>query len=282
MALLRVDFFSTALMRSVTINAVIPADRVLRDGNPVGYKKYKTLYLLHGILGNYTDWVCGTRIERWAQEQNLAVIMPSGENRFYLDYPETGENYGEFVGKELVEFTRKIFPLSEKREDTFIAGLSMGGYGALRNGLKYADTFGCVAALSSGLLYDQIQNSDDENPTFFRRRSFYKAIFGDLSKLEGSDKDVYALAKKLVEEGRQTPQIYMCCGDKDSLKTANVKFADYLKDLGINCVYEEGPGDHEWDFWDRYILKILKWLPLEEEEKGISSGNVPLEKEERN
>ena len=96
----------------------------------------------------------GTRIQAWAEANDLAVIMPSGENRFYLDDEKSGELYGEFIGKELVEFTRKLFPLSDKREDTFIAGLSMGGYGAIRNGLKYAENFGCVIGLSAALVHD--------------------------------------------------------------------------------------------------------------------------------
>ncbi len=84
---------------------------------------------IYGLCERNTDW-------RWAEEKNLAVIMPSGDNQFYIDKEDTEEYYGEYVGKELVEFTRKMFPLSEKKEDTFIAGLSMGGYGALINGLS--------------------------------------------------------------------------------------------------------------------------------------------------
>lgn len=91
--------------------------------------------------------------------------MPSGENRFYLDDEKSGELYGEFIGKELVEFTRKLFPLSDKREDTFIAGLSMGGYGAIRNGLKYAENFGCVIGLSAALV--QIRGRTRTTPRRF-------------------------------------------------------------------------------------------------------------------
>ena len=144
MAIIEVNFISKCLMRVVTFNAIIPVDKFGPQAENAEQKPLKTLYLLHGIFGNYTDWVNGTRIQAWAEANDLAVIMPSGENRFYLDDEKSGELYGEFIGKELVEFTRKLFPLSDKREDTFIAGLSMGGYGAIRNGLKYAENFGCV------------------------------------------------------------------------------------------------------------------------------------------
>ena len=141
MAIIEVNFISKCLMRVVTFNAIIPVDKFGPQAENAEQKPLKTLYLLHGIFGNYTDWVNGTRIQAWAEANDLAVIMPSGENRFYLDDEKSGELYGEFIGKELVEFTRKLFPLSDKREDTFIAGLSMGGYGAIRNGLKYAENF---------------------------------------------------------------------------------------------------------------------------------------------
>ena len=138
MALVKVDFFSESLMRTVSIQALIPVDKKEIEKEITNEKNtYKTLNLLHGIFGNHTDWVCGTRIQRWAQDHDLAVIMPSGENKFYVDNEKSHEYYSRFIGEELVEVTRQLFPLSLKREDTFIAGLSMGGYGAIINGLKY-------------------------------------------------------------------------------------------------------------------------------------------------
>ena len=136
MALIKVDFLSKYLMRTVSFQAIIPVDNFDETTYNQEVKPFKTLYLLHGIFGNDTDWVSGTRIQDWANDYNLAVIMPAGENKFYLDNNYSGESWGKFIGEELVTFTRKLFPLSNKREDTFIAGLSMGGHGALINGLK--------------------------------------------------------------------------------------------------------------------------------------------------
>ena len=133
MALIQVNFMSKALLRTVTVNVILPVDKFsMADQAEREDKPYKTLYLLHGIFGNYTDWVTGTDIVRLAQARDLAVVMPSGENGFYLDQPDQGRNYAAFIGEELVNITRKMFPLSRKREDTFIGGLSMGGYGAIR------------------------------------------------------------------------------------------------------------------------------------------------------
>ncbi|MGO5327023.1 alpha/beta hydrolase [Oscillospiraceae bacterium LCP21S3_A1] len=274
MAIIEVDFISKCLMRTVTFNAIIPVDKFGPQAENAEQKPLKTLYLLHGIFGNYTDWVNGTRIQAWAEANDLAVIMPSGENRFYLDDEKSGELYGEFIGKELVEFTRKLFPLSDKREDTFIAGLSMGGYGAIRNGLKYAENFGCVIGLSAALVHDTWKDADNSAPIFTFRRNYYEAIFGEYDKVKGSDKDPKALLLKLKEEGRPVPKMYLCCGTEDGLVTANRDFRDFLNENGVDLTYVEGPGKHDWVFWDTYIKKVLDWLPLNRTGAGINSGNV--------
>lgn len=274
MAIIEVNFISKCLMRTATFNAIIPVDKFGPQAENAEQKPLKTLYLLHGIFGNYTDWVNGTRIQAWAEANDLAVIMPSGENRFYLDDEKSGELYGEFIGKELVEFTRKLFPLSDKREDTFIAGLSMGGYGAIRNGLKYAENFGCVIGLSAALVHDTWKDADNSAPIFTFRRSYYEAIFGEYDKVKGSDKDPKALLLKLKEEGRPVPKMYLCCGTEDGLVTANRDFRDFLNENGVDLTYVEGPGKHDWVFWDTYIKKVLDWLPLNRTGAGINSGNV--------
>lgn len=274
MAIIEVNFISKCLMRTVTFNAIIPVDKFGPQAENAEQKPLKTLYLLHGIFGNYTDWVNGTRIQAWAEANDLAVIMPSGENRFYLDDEKSGELYGEFIGKELVEFTRKLFPLSDKREDTFIAGLSMGGYGAIRNGLKYAENFGCVIGLSAALVHDTWKDADNSAPIFTFRRDYYEAVFGEYDKVKGSDKDPKALLLKLKEEGRPVPKMYLCCGTEDGLVTANRDFRDFLNENGVDLTYVEGPGKHDWVFWDTYIKKVLDWLPLNRTGAGINSGNV--------
>ncbi|MDF2513997.1 MAG: acetylesterase [Herbinix sp.] len=275
MALIQVNFISKSLMRTVPMNVILPVDKLTFPGMPVREDKpYKTLYLLHGVFGNYTDWISGTNVQRWAEERDLVVVMPSGDNMFYVDQPKANNNYGEFIGKELVEITRKMFPLSHKKEDTYIAGLSMGGFGALRNGLKYHETFGCIVGLSSALVLEGMDKRTDEVPFFIESRSYAESCFGDLSKLADSDMNPKWLAKKLVEEKAELPKIYMACGTSDSLFGANKEFHDYLTNLGIEADFVEGSGAHEWDFWNTYIKKVLDWLPLEKNGMGINSGNV--------
>lgn len=278
MALIQANFMSGSLMRTVPVNIILPVDKLAFSG--MTQKKatnYKTLYLLHGIFGNYTDWVSGTNIQRWAEEKDLAVVMPSGDNRFYVDHKESLNYYGEFIGRELVELTRRTFPLSCKREDTFIAGLSMGGYGAIRNGLKYHDTFGCIAGLSAAMIVDELEMRTNDTPITIHRRDFAESIFGDLAKVKDSDMNPKWLVEKLKKQQAEFPKMYLACGTEDSLLEANHEMWDYLRAAGVDVTYEEGPGGHEWDFWNRYIKKVIDWLPLEEDAKaGVNSGNVGI------
>lgn len=273
MAFIQVNMVSECLMRSVNLNVILPVDGIKFPGLPLREEKpFKTLYLLHGIFGSQTDWINGTNIQRWADEYGIAVVMPSGENMFYIDQEKAHNYYGEFIGRELVELTRKMFPLSDKREDTFIGGLSMGGYGALRNGLKYADTFGYVVGLSVANFVDDIDKRTDDVMMFHESRSFAEAVFGDLDKVKNSDKDIKYLAQNL--EDALKPKIYIACGTEDVLLSGNHDLRDCFEANGFDVTYEEGPGNHEWDFWNKYIHRVLEWLPVDSIMAGFNSGNL--------
>lgn len=275
MALIQMNLFSKSLMRQVPVNVILPVDKLVGPDAPKREEvPYKTLYLLHGIFGNHTDWVVGTRIQRYAEEHDLAVVMPAGDNAFYVDQIGIHNFYGEFVGNELVELTRKMFPLSRKREDTFIGGLSMGGYGAMRNGLKYHNNFGYIIALSAALFMDQVPKRDNSSPIFFEGRDYAESCFGNLEELLESDKNPKYLVKKLQEQGVDIPKIYMACGESDHLLEFSKDFAAFLQENKVELTFELGPGAHEWDFWDTYIKKAIEWLPTEDKVKGINSGNI--------
>ncbi|MCL2198349.1 MAG: alpha/beta hydrolase-fold protein [Defluviitaleaceae bacterium] len=253
MSILQANFYSDSLNRQTAFSAVIP----------MGSKKpLKTLYLLHGLGGNFMDWLTCTRIAYWAYGRNLAVIMPSGDNSFYLDNEKALAMYGDFFGRELVEATRELFPLSDKREDTFIAGLSMGGYGAIRTGLKYHKTFGALAGLSSALVTEDAVNFTNATPTIIGRRSYFESVFGDLDKLSGSDKDPKKLITELKSTGADIPAIYLCCGTEDFLIQHSRDFHSFLEAQGVPHTYAECAGDHNWEYWDANILKVLEWLPI--------------------
>lgn len=272
MALLQVSYMSQALWRIVHIQVILPADKADTKGNLLPLQQYKTLYLLNGLHGNDRDWIVNTRIRRFAEEHNLAVVMPGGENSFYVDREAEHAYYGEYVGKELVEITRRMFPLSHKREDTFIGGLSMGGFGAIRNGLKYHETFGAVVSLS-GAMHVFEEKQSDENWTFG------EAIFGKAEQAIPSDKNPRVLVEKLGRMKKENPKlllpkIYMACGEDDWLLNSNRIFKKLFEENGFDLTYIESPGNHNWDFWDEYIQKVMSWLPLGEKSLGMDSGNI--------
>ena len=257
MAFITVNLFSQTLMRNVPVNVILPIEKMTADE---GVKPFKTLYLLHGIFGSYMDWITGSRIQHYAEAHNLCVVMPSADNGFYVDQEKSFNRHGEYVGRELVELTRRMFPLSNKREDTYIGGFSMGGYGALRNGLKYHDTFGAIVALSSALVTDSNERWSDDAPTPIGNRGYAESVFGDLDKVAKSDMSPRYLAKTLRRQGVELPRIYMACGEDDFLYKANQAFVDYLMAHDVDVTFEVGPGAHDWDFWDPYIKKGMEWL----------------------
>ena len=269
---------SECLLRTVTVSAVVPFDKLALPGQPPAQAApYKTLYLLHGVLGDHTDWTANTRIQRWAEEKDLAVVMPAGENHFYLDCAANGERWGQFIGCELPEKMQRLFGLSPAREDNFLAGLSMGGYGALVNGLRFAGRFSRIAGLSSALLLDDLLEGGTHCPGLSEAMfgpQFFNTVFGDPQSVAGSDRDYYALARRAAQSGEPLPKIYLCCGLDDSLLATNRRYADFLRAQGFACTYAEAPGGHEWDFWDRFLKEILDWLPLGPAWAGRGSGNI--------
>ncbi len=272
MAIVHVNFFSESLVRNVDYLAIIPTDKRTVDGERPRTRAdgpLKTLYLLHGIHGCEYDWITGTRIKRWAQERNLAVIMPAGENKFYNDYDPTHDWFGTFIGKELVEATRSMFPLSEKREDTYIAGLSMGGYGSLCAGLRNPERFGAIGAFSAALV-GGMYPKDDNCSGVVGRRTHIVSCLGEESSFPGSCNDPYALASRL--DASERPRIYMACGKSDFLLNVNREFRDHLQKEGFSLDYCETEGAHEWDFWDTHIYRFLNWLPLDG--GRLTEGNV--------
>jgi putative tributyrin esterase len=261
MATFHIDFYSNALKRITPVTAVIPVEKPEIPGfpKPEPNKPFRTVYLLHGYSGCNVDWLYGSRISALSMLFNVAAVMPSCNNSFYLDDAIKNEYYEKYVCEELVDFTRKAFPLSHAREDTAVAGLSMGGYGALHSGLKHGDVFGSVFAFSSALITDEIAKLKEGEGNAVAPYSYYRHVFGDLSKLTGSDKDLKALAKKAAGNGWM-PKIFMACGTEDFLLDRNRDLHRFFSENGIAHEYRESAGVHNWAFWDEYIEKAFEWL----------------------
>lgn len=236
---------------------ILPADNIhfLQDREEIVPQPYKTLYFLHGLYGSDDIVLANTSLQKFAEDNGIAIVIPCGENSFYVDNEQAHAYYGEYVGQELLDITRNIFPLSHKREDTFIAGFSMGGYGAIRNGLKYSHNFSKIGMISAALITDDIVDyTDDSN--VLRSRQFYESVFGNLDDLKGSDMD----PKALIENTRDIPDIFMACGVDDFLFDKNVDFYEFLNSRNIYCEFIEAEGEHTWEFCDKHIKEFIKTI----------------------
>ena len=261
MALIRVDFYSRYLQRNVVLTAVIPVDKM--DGDKLAKRRqgpYRTMYLLHGLFGRDYDWIDKTHMVETAEARDVAVIMPSGEDGLYLNKPEINEWHGKFISEELVEVTRRLFPLSRKREDTALAGISIGAYTALINGLLRPDRFGSIIALSGSFMRDRILDAVESHSP--RKRKYYERFFGDLDTVIGSEKDYVELVKRFEDDpDLPKPKYYGACGESDNLCKNNRELAQLLRNAGFDVTYWEPEiGGHEWPFWNAWIDCALDWF----------------------
>ena len=262
MALMHVECFSSVLGMCVPFDAIIPEQAVGQIGmDSVRSDTYPTLYLLHGMSDDHTIWQRHTSIERYAAEKGLAVIMPEVGLSWYTN-TAYGYRYFDYISRELPAICRGFFKgMSAKREDTFAAGNSMGGYGALKLGLAASGTFGAVASLSGGLDLADMVKIIPEN------RWIYNGFLGGNAEKIGEENDLFALAGKLKKSGKPQPKIYQWCGKSDFLYQQNIRMRDYLRQLGYDLTYEESPGDHAWKYWDEKIQDVLNWLPIQANRK---------------
>ncbi len=263
MAFIQVNYTSKALNRMTSFNAFIPIDTFESPEQVKSTHPMKALYLLHGYTGGHFDWPCGARVQELSLKYNVAIFMPCGNNSFYLDDEDKKELFGEYVGRELVEYTRSLFHLSDKSEDTIIGGLSMGGFGAIRNGLRYANNFGHIFALSSALITDNIANVSPDYKDEVADYNYYTRVFGDLSKLKKSDKDPEFLVRTMKKRKTAFPHIYMACGTEDFLLKENRAFHSILLEEDIIHMYVESAGEHNWDFWNRCLELAISWSVAE-------------------
>lgn len=257
MAFMDCHFFSDSLGVSASMYVIVPQvakNQIGMDSADRG-GKHPTLYLLHGLSDDHTIWMRRTSIERYASALGLAVVMPAVNRSFYTDMPN-GHKYWQFVSEELPALARSFFPLSDKREDNFVAGLSMGGYGAMKLALTHPDRFAAAASLSGALDVKWALQAHQGNE--------FRWLLGDYGDIDGTPADLFHLATELAAGPKEQPKLYQYCGTEDFLYDCNLRFRDHVQEKGLELTYEEGPGGHSWEIWDARIQDVLKWLPLPE------------------
>ena len=257
MALLEMTYFSKELRKTTRMNVILPED-------PQG--KLKTLWLLHGWSEDSSAWQRFSGIERFVERRDIAVIMPDGALSFYNDMAH-GPAYFTHITKELPQMVAKMFGLSTAREDNFIAGLSMGGYGSLKLGLSCPEQYAGIGCFSASNFVAGFSNPDSslrmKDPLWL---GWMDNIFGEeFNHLMGSRQDVYHLADEILANGKPCPKIYHCIGTEDGGYQSALEtkaFFESKEGNPFDYKYEEGPGVHDWHFWDAHIASCLKHFGL--------------------
>lgn len=253
MACTEFHYYSRVLDIDVTVSVILPEVKTMleQDGKPL-----PTLYLLHGLSDDHTHWIRQTRLEFYARRYRLAIVMPCVNRSFYTDMKH-GAKYFTFVSEELPKVMELYFPLSHQREDRFAAGLSMGGYGAMKLGLVRPESYAAVASLSGAVEMeaDFFRHSVQKDDAFLRELN---DIFGPFEEFMQSDNCLTRVAERL--DPSKAPRMYMACGTADFLFDSNEDFVRrFGEKFSIQYETEEGAA-HTWDFWDRQIEKVLAWL----------------------
>ncbi len=257
MAYYRIKFFSNSLKRNTFFEMYLPNDireDISHEDTVYSRRQMKTLFLLHGYTGCAENWVP----EYLAEKYNFAIVMPNGENSFWLDGISTGHQFCTFVGIELINYIRKTFGLAMNADETYIMGMSMGGFGALHTAFYYPERFGKLAALSSALIVHEIAHMKEGGGNPVANYAYYHECFGDLETVEESDNNPETLVKKLKNECKKIPEIYMSCGTEDFLLENNRAFHTFLESSGIEHLYVESSGGHDMAFWSEYAVTFIE------------------------
>lgn len=220
--------------------------------------KHKTLYLLHGLSDDHTIWMRRTSIERYAAPLGIAVVMPAVHRSFYTDMVYGGA-YETFMANELPALARSFFPLSEARDDNYIAGLSMGGYGAFKLALNYPEHYCAAASLSGALnLARGITEVPPDDPV---TRDLINIFGQPPHNINDTKHDLLWAAKRLKAEGKPFPRLYQCCGKQDFLYRQNIAFRDFARKEELPLTWQEDQEyAHTWDYWDFRIQTVLEWM----------------------
>lgn len=255
MAQINVNFLSNEMRMSTTVTVSLPEIPVPDEGFP-------TLYLLHGFSGDNTDWVRHTRVEDYANNNGIAVVMPCGYNSAYTDM-RYGQKYFSYLSDELPRYIQSILPLSNKRENRYVAGASMGGYGAMKWGLSRPDFFSAVCSLSGSLrVQDRIEGKSANSG------NQCAGMYGDPPKIIQESEDLFYMLTELVKNGVNLPRLSCYCGkrDKPHIYGAFVEFTKHANLLGIPIYRREAPyAGHTWEYWDSVLLEMIRWMIKGEE-----------------
>jgi putative tributyrin esterase len=239
---------SAALGRTMKYRVLLP------DGYEGSDERYRALYLLHGLSGDYMDWSTRTDLAAIARTVPLVIVMPEGENAWYTNAADRGPRFEDYIADDLVKDVEIKYRVIRARYGRAIAGLSMGGYGALKIGLKRPGTFAAAGGFSSAL--GVTDPKFDDGLTSFKEQLY--RIFGPAGSETRTANDIQVIAGKAKPE--TAPALYLDCGTSDGLLDDSRALAATLQKRGFTYEYHEVPGAHTWEYWNRQIEVFLPWL----------------------
>jgi len=246
MALFEGSVYSEALQMRTRLTVYLPV-----DNNP-DMEGQKTLYLLHGLMDGCDSWLFNTNICRYAQEKNMAVIMPEGHRGFYSNIP-LGGSYFTYIHEELPALCKKMFCINSSPERTMIAGNSMGGYGALKNFLTSPQNYGGGCFAFSPVI--SMEELEKVLPN--RKKDFDVRTIWSLDGAERKEDNLYELARQFP---KSLPGPYITCGTEDFLFPQNIDFHNFLIQNGIAHSFDQKPGIHEWQYWENALHEVFDRL----------------------
>jgi putative tributyrin esterase len=249
--------FEDYKLNSILMNRKMPY-RVLFPSNYEKQKdsRFPVVYLLHGLFGHFNLWTEKTKLAEYANAYQFIIVNPEGDNGWYSDSVSVAnDRYETYINEELIPEIDKNFRTLSNRKNRFMAGLSMGGYGSLKFGLKHPEKFALVGSFSGALGAASIV-LDEKNQMLGKS---IMNIFGEANSQTRKDNDIFLLAKNITADKiKELPFIYLDCGTEDFLFQNNRDFVNILIDKKIPHEFRQLPGKHEWIFWDSEVQEFLQ------------------------
>ncbi|BGE81235.1 alpha/beta hydrolase [Staphylococcus petrasii] len=248
MALIELNYLSKTLGMHQSLNVILPEDTSFFKKDQEA-KPLKSMLVLHGLSSDANSYLRYTSIERYANDHKLAIILPNADHSFYTNMAY-GHSYYDYV-MEVYDYVHQIFPLSKAREDNFIAGHSMGGYGTTKYALTQSQRFSKAAILSAPFDVSLLRDYEyyDFSP---------QAIIGEKGDIKGTPFDPYYLVEQAIDNHVDLPELLIMCGTEDELYPQNLEFIKYLDEKGIQYNFKESPGIHDYAYWDKAIKETIE------------------------
>lgn len=265
MALIQMELYSECLTRVVSLQVIMPQQtekRRLDNG------LFPVLWMLHGATEDCTVWTRFTSIERYAQTRGIVVVLPSVDTSFYTN--TDGGRYFDYVTEELPRILRQYFPISPRREDNFVAGMSMGGHGTMKIGFSKPENYAAMGIISCAnfidlMRKDMIPGGKRRPLNFIRWQVFgIQNEEGDLFEAHNTENDNRYLARLASESGKPLPRIFACCGKQDGCHDMQVEDCAYFRSLPhpFDVQFFDCDGVHNYEFADKWLNTLIQWLPI--------------------